>query len=33
MWPESIALRDKLYGSLEELERTAAFVRETGISV
>ena len=32
MWPESIPLRDKFYGNLEEL-RTAAFVRATGISV
>ena len=33
MWPELKPLRDKLYGSLEELKRTAAFVRATGISV
>ena len=32
MWPEP-TLRDKLYGNLEELRRTAAFVRATGISV
>ena len=33
MWPEPKPLRDKLYGSLEELKRTAAFSRATGISV
>ena len=33
MWPELIPLRDKLYDSLEELRRTVAFVRATGISV
>ena len=33
MWPEPIPLRDRLFGSLEELRRTAAFVRATGISV
>ena len=33
MWPEPIPLRDKLYRNLEELRRTAAFVRATGISV
>ena len=33
MWPEPILLRDKLYGSLEELRRTAAFARATGISI
>ena len=33
MWPEAIPLRDKFYGNLEELRRTAAFVRATGISV
>ena len=26
MWPQPIPLRDKLYGNLEELKRTAAFV-------
>ena len=31
MWP--VPLRDKLYGNLEEVRRTAAFVRATGISV
>ena len=29
MWPEPTPLRDKLYGNLEELRRTAAFVRTT----
>ena len=33
MWPEPIPLRVKLYGNLEELGRTAAFVRVTGISI
>ena len=33
MWPEPIPLRDKLYGNLEELRRTATFVRATDISV
>ena len=33
MWPEPMPLRDKLYGSMEELRKTAAFVRATGISV
>ena len=33
MWPKLKQLRDKLYGTLEELNRTAAFVRATGISV
>ena len=28
MWPEPTLLRDKLYGNLEELRRTAAFVRD-----
>ena len=32
MWPEPTLQRDKLYGNLEELRRTAAFVRTTGIS-
>ena len=31
MWPVLIPLRDNLYGNLEELRRTAAFVRATGI--
>ena len=30
MWPEPIPLRDKLYGNLEELRRTAATVQATG---
>ena len=33
MWPEPTVLRDKLYGKLEELKRTAAIVRATGISI
>ena len=33
MWPEPTLQRDKLYGNLEELRRTAAFVRVTGISI
>ena len=33
MWPEPKPLRDKLYDNLEELRRTATFVRATGISV
>ena len=33
MWPEPTLLRDKVYGNLEELRRTAAFVRATGITV
>ena len=32
-WPEPTFLRDKLYRNLEELRRTAAFVRATGISI
>ena len=32
-WLEPTPLRDKLYGNLEELRRTAAFVRATGISI
>ena len=33
MWPEPTLLRDKLYGNLEELMRTAALLRATGISI
>ena len=33
MWPETIPPRNKLYGNLEELGRTAAFVRVTGTSI
>ena len=33
MWPEPKPLGDKLYDNLEELKRTVAFVRATGISV
>ena len=30
-WPEPTLLREKLYGNLEELRRTAAFMRTTDI--
>ena len=33
MWPEPKPLRDKLYGNLEELKSTAAFLWATGIYV
>ena len=33
MWPEPNLLRDKLYGSLEELRRTSVFVRASPSSV
>ena len=33
MWPEPTLLRNKLYGNLEKLRRTAAFVRATDISI
>ena len=33
MWQEPKPLRVKFYGNLEELRRTAAFVRAMGISV
>ena len=32
-WQEPTLLKDKLYGNLEELKRTATFVRATGISI
>ena len=32
IWPEPTLLKDKLYGNLEELRRTAAFVRAIVIS-
>ena len=32
-WPEDTPLRDKLYGDLAALQRTAAFVRATGVPV
>ena len=32
-WPDPTLLRHKLYGNLEELRRTAAFVRATDISI
>ena len=33
MWPDPKPLRDKVYANLEELKRTATFVRATSISV
>ena len=33
MWPGSIPMKDKLCDNLEELRRTAAFVRAIGVSV
>ena len=33
MWPKPTLLRDKFYGNFEELRRTAASVRTTGISI
>ncbi|KAK7089841.1 hypothetical protein V1264_024948 [Littorina saxatilis] len=32
-WPEPVPLRVKLFGGLEDLQRTAAFVRAIGISI
>nr|KAG5694289.1 hypothetical protein BaRGS_032007 [Batillaria attramentaria] len=32
-WPEPVLLRVKLYGNLEDLQRTATFVQATGISI
>ena len=32
-WSDPTLLRDKLYGNLKEVRRTAAFVRATGISI
>ena len=32
-WPEPTLLGDELYSNLEELRKTAAFVRATGISI
>ena len=32
-WHEPTLLRDKLYVNLEELRRTAAFMRATGFSI
>ena len=32
-WPEGRPLREKLYGDLAELKRTAAFVRATGVDI
>ena len=33
MWQEPVPLRDKLYGNLDELPTTNAFVKAIGISV
>jgi hypothetical protein len=32
-WPEDTAATEKLYGAREELQRTAAFIEETGLSI
>ena len=32
-WPSAPSVREKIFGSLEELRRTAAFIRATGIPV
>ena len=32
-WPEDPPLRDRLYGNLAALRRTAAYVRGTGVSI
>ena len=32
-WPDYPPLRDRLYGNLEALRRTAAYVRGTGVSI
>ena len=32
-WPQPAPLRDKLYGDLEALRRTATFVRATGVPI
>ena len=32
-WPSPVALRTKLYGNLEELKTTAAFIGETGLDI
>ena len=32
-WPENRALREKLFGDLAELKRTAAFVTATGVDI
>ena len=33
IWPDQTTLRNKLFGNLEELRRTAAFVRATGVGI
>ena len=32
-WPDHTPVARKLYGSLEDLQRTATFVLETGVSI
>jgi hypothetical protein len=33
IWPKKTALQTKLYGPRPELERTARFVRQTGLDI
>ena len=33
MWPTAVQLHTKLYSSKEELEKTATFILQTGLSV
>ena len=33
VWPTAVQLHTKLYGSKEELEKTATFILQTGLSV
>ena len=33
IWPSPTRLEKKLYGSLGELQATAAFIRETGLDI
>ncbi|KAK7109859.1 hypothetical protein V1264_010915 [Littorina saxatilis] len=32
-WPADTPMRDKLYGPMESLRRTAAFIRASGVAV
>jgi hypothetical protein len=32
-WPEYTAATEKLYGAREELQRTAAFIEKTGLTI
>ena len=32
-WPKEIPLRGKLYGGLVDLERTAAFIKESEVTI